>query len=115
MPVIKVAAWDNEDDLDFITCPPAPPLPACFQAGIAHMYSPHSCAPSPPPFLMLPQEQEDMEAGEGPIVGGLLLEQQTGSGSTGRSSTLCRHGCARSCEPSLGHSGGRQWQQRPSS
>ncbi|POI20558.1 hypothetical protein CIB84_015697 [Bambusicola thoracicus] len=74
MEVIKVAAWDNEDDLDFIICPSAPPIPACFQAGIAHIYSPQHDAPSPPPFLMLPEEQEDMEAEEGPMVGGLLLE-----------------------------------------
>ncbi|XP_019467215.1 uncharacterized protein LOC109365056 [Meleagris gallopavo] len=74
MAVVKVAEWDNDNDLDFIICPPAPPVPACFQAGIAHMYSAHSHAPSPPPFLLLPEEQEAVEAEERPMVGGLLME-----------------------------------------
>uniref|UniRef100_A0A8V0YHH5 RING-type domain-containing protein n=1 Tax=Gallus gallus TaxID=9031 RepID=A0A8V0YHH5_CHICK len=36
MTVVKVAAWDDEDDLDFTISPPAPPLPACFQNVIQH-------------------------------------------------------------------------------
>ncbi|POI21958.1 hypothetical protein CIB84_014296 [Bambusicola thoracicus] len=68
MTVVKVAAWDDEDDLDFIICPPAPPIPACFQACIAYIYRRQHDVPSPP------EEQEDVEAEEGPMVGGLLLE-----------------------------------------
>ncbi|XP_031453005.1 uncharacterized protein LOC116231406 [Phasianus colchicus] len=74
MTVVKVAEWDDDNDLDFIIRPPAPPVPACFQAGIAHIYSPQHDVPSPPPFLLLPEEQEDVEAGERPMVGGLLME-----------------------------------------
>ena len=55
MTVVKVAEWDKDNDLDFIICPPAPPVPACFQAGTARMYSTQSHAPSPPPFLLLPE------------------------------------------------------------
>ena len=68
MTVVKVAAWDDDNDLDFTISPPAPPLPACFQAGIAYIYRRQHDVPSPP------EEQEDMEAEEGPMVGGLLLE-----------------------------------------
>ncbi|POI32113.1 hypothetical protein CIB84_004135 [Bambusicola thoracicus] len=74
MTVVKVAEWDDDNDLDFTICPPAPPIPACFQAGISPVYSPEHDAPSPSPFLMLPEEQEDMEAEEGSMVGGFLLE-----------------------------------------
>ncbi|XP_019471478.1 E3 ubiquitin-protein ligase Topors-like [Meleagris gallopavo] len=74
MTIVKVAEWDEDNELDFIICPPAPPVPACFQAGTAHMYSPQSHAPSPPPFLLLPEEQDDVEEEERPIVGGLLME-----------------------------------------
>ncbi|XP_031453664.1 E3 ubiquitin-protein ligase Topors-like [Phasianus colchicus] len=74
MTVVKVAEWDDDNDLDFIIRPPAPPVPACFQAGIAHIYSPQHDATSPPPFLLLPEEQEDEEAEERPMVGGLLTE-----------------------------------------
>ncbi|XP_021240341.1 uncharacterized protein LOC110392422 [Numida meleagris] len=72
--VVKVAAWDDDDDLDFIIRPPAPPVPACFQAGIVPIHSPHHHAPSPPPFLLLTEEQEAVEAEDGRTVGGLLLE-----------------------------------------
>lgn len=68
MTVVKVAAWDDDNDLDFTISPPAPPLPACFQAGIAYIYRRQHDVPSPP------EEQEDMEAEEGPMVCGLLLE-----------------------------------------
>ncbi|XP_019466973.1 E3 ubiquitin-protein ligase Topors-like [Meleagris gallopavo] len=74
MAVVKVAVWDDDNDLDFIICPPAPPVPACFQAGIAHIYSPQHDASSPPRFLLLPEEQEAVEAEERPMVGGLLME-----------------------------------------
>ncbi|XP_021240342.1 E3 ubiquitin-protein ligase Topors-like [Numida meleagris] len=75
MAVIKVAAWDDDSDLDFIIRPPAPPVPACFQAGIASIHSPHRHAPSPPPFLLLTEEEEEaVEAEQGRTVGGLLLE-----------------------------------------
>ncbi|XP_021247228.1 E3 ubiquitin-protein ligase Topors-like [Numida meleagris] len=74
MAVIKVAEWDDNSDLDFIIRPPAPPVPACFQAGITHIYNPHSYAPSPPPFVLLPEEEEAVEAEQRPTVGGLLLE-----------------------------------------
>ncbi|XP_015723747.1 uncharacterized protein LOC107316581 [Coturnix japonica] len=74
MEVVKVAEWDDDSDLDFIICPPAPPVPACFQAGITQIYSPQHDAPSPPPLLMLPEEEEAVEAEEGRMVGGLLLE-----------------------------------------
>jgi len=72
MSVIRVAEWDNDEDLDFIIWPPAQPVPACFQAGIAPGYSPHSSwpspsqspLPSPPPFLLWQEEQESEEAEE---------------------------------------------------
>lgn len=72
MTVIKVAEWDDNDDLDFVIQPPAQPEPASFQAGIAPAYSPHSSLPSPSlsplpsplPFLPLPEEQESEEAEE---------------------------------------------------
>ena len=31
MEEVKVAAWDDDEDLNFIIWPPAPPVPACFQ------------------------------------------------------------------------------------
>lgn len=74
MAVVKLAELDDDDDLDFVICPPAPPVPACFQAGVTHIYSPQHDAPSPPAFLLLPEEQEAVEAEERPMVGGLLLE-----------------------------------------
>ncbi|NXC49999.1 TOPRS ligase, partial [Penelope pileata] len=80
--VIKAAAWNNEDELDFIIWPPAPLVPVCFQAVNAPGYSPHRPAPSPPPslppfpppFLLQPEEQEAVEAEEESRVGGLLPE-----------------------------------------
>ncbi|XP_021244507.1 E3 ubiquitin-protein ligase Topors-like [Numida meleagris] len=72
MTVIKVAEWDNDDELDFMIWPPAQPVPACFHAGTAPGYSPHSSLPSPSlsplpsplPFLLLPEEQEGEEVEE---------------------------------------------------
>jgi len=70
MSVIRVAEWDNDEELDFIISPPAQPVPACFQAGAALGHSSHSNLPSPSlsplpsplPFLPLPEEQEDEAA-----------------------------------------------------
>ena len=31
MEAVKVAAWDDDEGLNFIIWPPAPPVPACFQ------------------------------------------------------------------------------------
>ncbi|XP_031446157.1 E3 ubiquitin-protein ligase Topors-like [Phasianus colchicus] len=72
MTVVRVAEWDDDEDLDFVIWPPAQPVPACFQAGIAPGYSPHSSLPSPSlsplpsplPFLLLQEEQENEEAEE---------------------------------------------------
>ncbi|XP_019472342.1 E3 ubiquitin-protein ligase Topors-like [Meleagris gallopavo] len=72
MTVIRVAEWDNDEDLDFMIWPPAQPVPACFQAGIAPGYSPRSSSPSPSlsplpsplPFLLLQEEWENEEAEE---------------------------------------------------
>lgn len=96
MEVVKVAAWDDNEDLNFIIWPPAPPVPACFQEGIALNFS--SSSPSSSPSLSpLPfsdeeedeeadeeedeetdeeeeeedEELEEEEAEEGPLVGGL--------------------------------------------
>ena len=72
MSVIRVAEWDNDEELDFIISPPAQPVPACFQAGAALGHSSHSNLPSPSlsplpsplPFLPLPEEQEGEEVEE---------------------------------------------------
>ncbi|POI31871.1 hypothetical protein CIB84_004378 [Bambusicola thoracicus] len=75
MQVVQVAAWKDDEDLNFIICPPTPPVPACFWEG--------SSSPSSSPLLSpLPfsdeeedeeedEELEDEEAEEGPLVGGL--------------------------------------------
>ena len=96
MEVVQVAAWDDDEDLNFIIWPPAPPVPVCFQEGAALNFS-SSSPPSSPLLSPLPfsdeeedeeaveeeseeadeeedeedEELEDEEAEEGPLVGGL--------------------------------------------
>ncbi|XP_021244076.1 E3 ubiquitin-protein ligase Topors-like [Numida meleagris] len=69
MEVVKVAEWDDDEDLDFIIWPPAPPVPACFQEGLAPSHSSSSSllSPllSPSPFSDEEENAEaDMEEGE---------------------------------------------------
>lgn len=96
MEVVQVAVWDDDEDLNFIIWPPAPPVPVCFQEGAALNFS-SSSPPSSPLLSPLPfsdeeedeeaveeeseeadeeedeedEELEDEEAEEGPLVGGL--------------------------------------------
>ncbi|OXB72856.1 UNVERIFIED_CONTAM: hypothetical protein H355_003294 [Colinus virginianus] len=67
--MVKAAAWDSNNDLNFIICPPATPVPACFQKGIAPTYSSSSPLLSPPPIS---DEVEDEEADGKPTVSHLL-------------------------------------------
>ncbi|POI21868.1 hypothetical protein CIB84_014385 [Bambusicola thoracicus] len=92
MQVVQVAAWKDDEDLNFIIWPPIPPVPACFWEAAAQNFS--SSSPSSSPLLSpLPfsdeeedeeegeeageeedevdEEMEDEEAEEGPLVGGL--------------------------------------------
>lgn len=77
MEVVKVAAWDDDEDLNFIIWPPAPPVPACFQEAVAPSFSSSSSSlsSSPPPSPWAAEEEdeeaEDEEAEEVLTVGGL--------------------------------------------
>ncbi|XP_031408352.1 E3 ubiquitin-protein ligase Topors-like [Meleagris gallopavo] len=69
MEVVKVAALDDDEDLDFVIWPPATPVPACFQEAVAPIYGRSSpmLSPSPSPSpspLLLSDEEEDEEAEE---------------------------------------------------
>ncbi|NXI64329.1 TOPRS ligase, partial [Anseranas semipalmata] len=73
MTTIRASGWADDDYLEFVVCPPASPLPAYFQAGTAPGHSSHSPLASPPPSLMLPEEQGAVEPeSSAPPVGGLL-------------------------------------------
>ena len=88
MEEVKVAAWDDDEDLNFIIWPPAPPVPACFQEAVAPSFSSSSSSlsSSPPPSLWSDEEEdeegedqeneeaESQEDEEEPTVGGLLLD-----------------------------------------
>ena len=83
MEVVKVAALDDDEDLDFVIWPPAPPVPACFQEAAAPSFSSSgsSLSSSPPPSPWSDEEEDEeaedeeaeaeAEAEEVPTVGGL--------------------------------------------
>lgn len=65
MTTIKVPAWADDSDLEFIVCPLATPVLACFQAGTSpgHLagQSFHSPEAYPPPAMPVPDEQGAVE------------------------------------------------------
>ncbi|OXB71364.1 UNVERIFIED_CONTAM: hypothetical protein H355_006885 [Colinus virginianus] len=66
MEAVKVAEWEDDENLNFIICPPATPVPACFQEARAPSFSSPSpsLSPSPSPSLWSAEEEEAEEAAE---------------------------------------------------